>query len=281
MFSSKTLPPPFRYMSPRISSHRNLQSPLMTSDSFASYPSLRGRTVLITGGGSGIGAAMVEQFTKQDARVAFLDRDEENSRKLVAKLNAAPMFVPCDLRDISSLQASVKKIESELGPIRVLINNAANDDRHESAAVTPEYWDERMAVNLRHHFFAIQAVAPGMESAGGGSVINMSSISWIIPSTGLPAYITAKAGIVGLTRTMAHELGSKNIRVNAVLPGAILTERQRKLWWTPEYEAEVMGRQALKRKVLPEDVARLVLFLASDDSGAITNQSYVIDGGWV
>lgn len=254
----------------------------MDSDSFASYPSLRGRSVLITGGGSGIGAAMVEQFAQQGARVAFLDRDEESSRTLVEKLNhLAPIFVSCDLRDIASLQASIKQIESQLGPIRVLINNAANDDRHEFAAVTPEYWDERMAVNLRHHFFAIQAVVPGMESGGGGSIINMSSISWMIPSTGLPAYVVAKAGIVGLTRTMAHELGSKNIRVNAVLPGAILTERQRKLWWTPEYEAEVMRRQSLKRKILPEDVGRLVMFLASDDSSAITNQSYVIDGGWV
>ena len=138
-----------------------------------------------------------------------------------------------------------------------------------------------MNVNLRHHFFSIQALAPGMRSAGGGSVINMSSIAWMIPSTGIPAYVTAKAAIVGLTRAMAHELGSSNIRVNSLLPGAVLTERQRRLWWTPEYEAEIMGRQALKNRLLPGDVARMALFLASDDSSAITNQSFIVDGGWV
>lgn len=256
----------------------------MASDSFASYPSLRDRAVLITGGGSGIGAAMVEQFAQHSARVAFLDRDEKSSHQLLEKLRqvaSPPVFLPCDITDIAALRVCIQKVESQLGPIRVLVNNAASDDRHKFADVTPEYWDERMAVNLHHHFFAIQAVVPGMSAAGGGSIINMSSISWMIPSTGLPAYVVAKAGIVGLTRTMAHELGEKNIRVNAVLPGAILTERQRKLWWTPEYEAEVMGRQCLKRSLMPEEVARLVMFLAADDSSAITNQSYVIDGGWV
>ncbi len=227
---------------------------------------------------------MVEQFALQGARVAFVDRDEQASQELMQKLkNAAhpPLFLPCDLKDIVALRDCVKKTKEKLGTILVLVNNAASDDRHNLAEVTPAYWDERMAVNLRHHFFTIQSVVPGMTAAGGGSIINMSSIAWMIPSTGLPAYVTAKAGIVGLTRTMAHELGTNNIRVNAVLPGAILTERQRKLWWTPEYEAEVMASQALKRPLLPEEVARLVLFLAADDSSAITNQSYVIDGGWV
>ena len=227
---------------------------------------------------------MVEQFALQGARVAFVDRDEQASQELVQKLaNVArpPLFLPCDLTNIPALRDCIKKVQEKLGTILVLVNNAASDDRHELAEVTPEYWDERMAVNLRHHFFTIQAVVPSMTAAGGGSIINMSSIAWMIPSTGLPAYVTAKAGIVGLTRTMAHELGASNIRVNAVLPGAILTERQRKLWWTPEYEAVVMGNQALKRPLLPEEVARLVLFLAADDSSAITNQSYVIDGGWV
>jgi NAD(P)-dependent dehydrogenase (short-subunit alcohol dehydrogenase family) len=256
----------------------------MSSDSFARYPSLRDRVVLITGGGSGIGAAMVEQFALQGARVAFLDRAEESSLALVKKLSkvpSPPIFLLCDLTDIAALRACIKKAEAQLGPVRVLVNNAASDDRHKLAEVTPEYWDERMAVNLRHHFFAIQASAPGMTAAGGGSIINMSSIAWMIPSTGLPAYIVAKAGIVGLTRTMAHELGASNIRVNAVLPGAILTERQRRLWWTPEYEAEILARQCLKRTLTPDEVARLMLFLAADDSSAITNQSYVIDGGWV
>ena len=163
----------------------------------------------------------------------------------------------------------------------VLVNNAANDARHTVEAVTPEYWDQSMAVNLKHQFFAIQAVIPAMKKAGRGSIINMSSISWMIPSVGLPVYITAKAAIVGLTRTLAHELGADNIRVNCVLPGAIFTERQKQLWFTEAYKAEILSRQALKRMISPEEVARLVLFLAADDSDAITNQSYVIDGGWV
>ena len=252
---------------------------------FARYLSLQGVVVLVTGGGSGIGAAIVEQFALQGARVAFLDVTDEASVKLVENLSArclhAPVFLHCDLTDIAALKAAVSQVEAQLGPVRVLVNNAASDDRHRFAEVTPEYWDGRMAVNLRHQFFTIQAVAPRMAAAGGGSVINMSSIAWMVPSTGLPAYVTAKAGIVGLTRTLARELGAANIRVNCVLPGAIMTERQRRLWMTPDYLAEIMQRQSLKRELLPEEVARLVLFLAADDSTGITNQSYVIDGGWV
>ncbi len=255
------------------------------SQQFASYPSLQGRPVLITGGASGIGASMVEHFAVQGSKVAFLDVDQHPADKLVQQISAsgyeAPVFLHCDLKDIAALRGAIAEIENRHGAIRVLVNNAANDDRHKFAEITPEYWDDRMAVNLRHQFFAIQAVVPKMASAGGGSIINMSSICWMIPSTGQPAYIAAKAAIVGLTRTMAHDLGSKNIRVNSVLPGSILTERQRRLWLTPEYEAEVLASQALKRSLLPEDVARLVLFLGSDDSSAITSQGYVIDGGWV
>ena len=255
------------------------------SQQFASYPSLHGRPVLITGGASGIGASMVEHFAAQGSKVALLDIDQGAADKLVKEISArgsqAPVFLRCDLKDIAALRAAIAEIEDRHGAVRVLVNNAANDDRHKFAEVTPEYWDDRMAVNLRHQFFAIQAVVPKMASAGGGSIINMSSISWMIPSTEQPAYIAAKAAIVGLTRTMAHELGSKNIRVNSVLPGSVLTERQRRLWLTPEYEAEILASQALKRSLRPEDVARLVLFLASDDSSAITNQGYVIDGGWV
>jgi NAD(P)-dependent dehydrogenase (short-subunit alcohol dehydrogenase family) len=256
----------------------------MTKSS-AQYPSLRDAMVLITGGASGIGAAMVEHFALQASRVAFLDVDDASAANLVQQLQPRvlhyPYFVHCDLTDAASLRDSVAKIEEAIGPVRVLVNNAASDDRHSFAEVTPEYWDQRMAVNLRHQFFVSQAVVPGMARAGGGSIINMSSIAWMIPSTGLPVYVTAKAGIVGLTRTLSKELGTANIRVNCISPGAILTERQRRLWMTPEYLAEIMRCQSLKRELLPEDVARLVLFLASGESSAITGQNFVIDGGWV
>jgi NAD(P)-dependent dehydrogenase (short-subunit alcohol dehydrogenase family) len=249
------------------------------------YPSLRERVVLITGGGSGIGACLVEQFARQGAKVGFFDIAADTSERLVRTLSTeckhAPMFVCCDLTDIAALRSAIAETEARLGAVRVLVNNAANDDRHRYQDVTPEYWDQCMAVNLRHHFFAIQAVSPRMAEAGGGSIVNMSSIAWMIPSTGQPGYVTAKAAIIGLTRTMAHELASANIRVNSVLPGAIVTERQKRLWLTPEYTAEILASQALKRNLVPEDVARLVLFLSADDSEAITNQSYILDGGWV
>jgi NAD(P)-dependent dehydrogenase (short-subunit alcohol dehydrogenase family) len=254
-------------------------------EQFARYPGLRGVVVLVTGGGSGIGAAIVEEFALQGARVAFLDVADDASARLVEDLSPrcphAPTYLHCDLLDIAALKTAIAAIERRLGPVRVLVNNAASDDRHNFAEITPEYWDERMAVNLRHQFFATQAVAPGMAAAGGGSIINMSSIAWMIPSTGLPAYVTAKAGIVGLTRTLARELGGSNIRVNCVSPGAIMTERQRRLWMTPEYLAEIMQRQSLKRQLMPEEVARVVLFLAAEDSAGITGQNFVIDGGWV
>jgi NAD(P)-dependent dehydrogenase (short-subunit alcohol dehydrogenase family) len=252
---------------------------------YARYPSLRDRVVLITGGASGIGAAMVEQFALQGARVAFLDIDQTSAAALIESLRNRsvhePFFLHCDLRDIAQLRESVSEVQSRLGAARVLVNNAANDERHRVEDVTAEYFDERLAVNLRHYFFAMQAVAPAMKAAGGGSIINISSIAWVIPSIGMPVYIAAKAAIVGLARTMAHELGGDQIRVNSVSPGAIMTERQRRLWFTPEYLSEIKSRQALPREISPEDVARLVLFLAADDSAAITNQNYVIDGGWV
>lgn len=258
---------------------------MAASENTARYPSLQNTVVLITGGASGIGAAMVEQFALQGARVAFLDIAEESAAALIRKLSPAvasqPAFFKCDLTNIADLRSAINKVEAQLGAIKVLVNNAASDDRHKFAEVTPEYWDERMNVNLRHQFFAMQAVTPGMAQAGGGSIINMSSISWMIPSTGLPAYITAKAGIVGLTRTLSRELGGSNIRVNCVSPGAIMTERQRRLWMTPDYLAEIMRCQSIKRELIPDDVAKLVLFLASEDSSAITGQNFVIDGGWV
>ena len=252
---------------------------------YANYPSLRDKIVLITGGSSGIGASLVEHFTAQGSRVAFLDVDDAGAAGLTERLRSGaghePLYSKCDLTDISALKHAIQQVEAKIGSVQILVNNAARDDRHQTAEVTPEYWDERMAVNLRHQFFATQAVIAGMKASGGGSIINMSSISWIIPTTGLPAYVTAKAGIVGLTRTLSRELGEANIRVNCVLPGAIMTDRQRRLWMTPQYLADIMKAQALKRELLPQDVARLVLFLAADDSETITGQSFIIDGGWV
>jgi NAD(P)-dependent dehydrogenase (short-subunit alcohol dehydrogenase family) len=251
----------------------------------ATFPSLQGRTVLITGGASGIGASTVHAFARQGAKVAFLDVQDEAANQLVEKISKTsavpPIYSRCDLQDIPALQESIAKIQQQLGTIHVLINNAANDDRHNFEDITLEYWDQRMATNLRHYFFAIQSVVPAMKAAKSGSIINLSSIAWKIPSIRQVAYVTAKAAIVGLTRTMAHELGEWNIRVNAVLPGAILTDRQRRLWLTPEYEAKVFASQCLKRALLPEEVANLLLFLAADDSSAITNQSHIVDGGWV
>jgi D-xylose 1-dehydrogenase len=252
---------------------------------FATYPSLRGRAVLVTGGATGIGASIVEHFSRQGSRVAFFDVQDEAAGELVERLRvgveSAPVPFHCDLTDVAELRARVQEAVAAVGGVDVLVNNAANDRRHRIEDVTEEFWDESIAVNLRPQFFMIQSVLPAMKAAGRGSVINMSSISWMIPSTGVPVYVTAKAAIVGLTRTMAHELGPAGIRVNAVLPGAIATEKQKRLVYTPEYKAEIMAAQALKRDILPEDVARLVLFLGADDSGAITNQSYVVDGGWV
>ena len=252
---------------------------------FARYPSLEGRVVLITGGATGIGESMVTAFARQGARVAFFDIQDEAAKRLVDGLAAegciAPLYLHCDLTDVAALRNSVEQVLAACGTVDVLVNNAANDQRHTIEEVTPEYWDRSIAVNLRPQFFMIRAVLPAMRKALRGSIINMSSIAWMIPSTGVPIYITAKAAIVGLTRTLAHELGPDGIRVNAVLPGAIATEKQKRLVYTPEYKAEILESQALKREVLPEDVARLVLFLAADDSSAITNQSYVVDGGWV
>jgi len=252
---------------------------------YAIYPSLKGRAVLVTGGATGIGESLVTHFARQGARVAFFDIQHEPAGVLVETLAAEgcprPLYMQCDLTHVDALQAAAAQAIAELGTVDVLVNNAANDQRHAIDEVTPDYWEKSMAINLRPQFFMVQAVLPAMRRAGRGSIVNMSSISWVIPSTGVPLYVTAKAAVVGLTRTLAHELGPANIRVNAVLPGAIATDRQRRLWYTPEYKAEILASQALKRELLPEDVARLVLFLAADDSSAITNQSYVVDGGWV
>jgi NAD(P)-dependent dehydrogenase (short-subunit alcohol dehydrogenase family) len=254
-------------------------------ETFATYPSLRDRVVIVTGGASGIGEKIVEAFAHQHAKVAFLDIGDHAANTLIQKIEAeggsTPTYHHCDVTDIAALRDCAQRILATHKTVDVLVNNAGNDTRHTIEEVTPESWDQSIAVNLKHYFFLTQAVLAAMKATNRGSIINMSSIAWLIPSSGLHVYIAAKAAIVGLTRTLAHELGPHNIRVNAVLPGAIETERQRQLWYTEAYKQEILNSQALKHLIQPEAVARLVLFLAADDSSAITNQSYIIDGGWI
>ena len=248
----------------------------------AVYPSLNNKVVVITGGGSGIGEAITRSFIKQGAKVAFLDFNEKDSIKLIKDLNTDNLhFEFCDLRDIEQLKNSIKKISSKFGPIQILVNNAARDDRHSLQSVTSEYFDERIATNLKHQLFASQAVVSDMEKNGGGAIINMGSTSWMIGQGGMPCYTTAKSAIQGLTRGLARDLGPKNIRVNCVVPGWIMTERQVDMWLTPESEKELMDRQCIKRKLFPKDIARFVLFMASDEASACSNQSFVVDGGWL
>ncbi|MFO1069254.1 MAG: SDR family oxidoreductase [Geminicoccaceae bacterium] len=253
--------------------------------STAIYPSLKGKAVFVSGGGSGIGASIVEHFCAQGSKVAFCDIDEAASNALVEQIAAAghakPVFFKCDLRDIGQLRATIEAAAKAVGPITVLVNNAARDDRHAVETVTPEYWDERFAVNLKHQFFAAQAVWPMMKAAGGGSIVNFGSTSWMVGQGGMPAYTTAKSAVAGLTRSLARDFGPDNIRVNCVAPGWIMTERQKSKWLTPEGEQELLKRQCLKRQLQPSEMAKIVLFLASDDSSAMTNQTYVADGGWV
>ena len=250
----------------------------------AIYPSLKGRTVLVTGGGSGIGEAIVTHFAAQGAKVGFIDVKEKESTALVTKLRKKKQkvhFEKADLTDIEALRAAVARIRKALGPITVLINNAAHDERHKFEEVTPEYFDERIAVNVRHQFFAIQAVVDDMKKAGGGAIVNMTSTSFMVGSQNLPVYTLAKAGVLGLTGGLARELGPFNIRINSFAPGWIMTERQLTRWMTPEGEKELMKNQALKRKLYPDDMARAILFLASDESSAATNQTFIFDGGWL
>lgn len=248
----------------------------------AVYPSLKGKTVLITGGASGIGEALTRAFFAQGCNVGFLDFDKHASDKLVADLDSDNVLaVQCDLRDIEALQAGVKEVSAKLGHINVLVNNAARDDRHSLESVTSEYFDERIATNLKHQLFASQAVVADMEAAGGGAIINMGSTSWMIGQGGMPCYTTAKSAIQGLTRGLARDLGPKNIRVNCLVPGWIMTERQVSMWLTEESEKELMQRQCVKRKLVPEDIARFALFMASDEASACSNQTYIVDGGWV
>jgi NAD(P)-dependent dehydrogenase (short-subunit alcohol dehydrogenase family) len=248
----------------------------------AVYPSLADRVVLVTGGGSGIGASIVECFARQKAKVGFLDIDEAASAQVLSSLEgfgAKAHFEACDVREVDALREAIEATRRALGPITVLVNNAARDDRHVTEEVTPEYWDERFAVNLKHQFFAAQAVLPDMKAAGRGAIINFGSVSWMVGQGGMVAYTACKSAVLGLTRSLARDFGHYNIRVNAIAPGWILTERQRKLWLTPESHARLMDAQCLKRELVGEDIARVVLFLASDEAGAITGQHYVVDGG--
>jgi NAD(P)-dependent dehydrogenase (short-subunit alcohol dehydrogenase family) len=249
----------------------------------ALYPSLAGKRVLITGGGSGIGEGLVEAFVAQGARVLFCDIADAPSLMLIDRLApgaaCAPIYRHCDLTDVTALKAMMEDAEAVLGGIDILINNAGNDDRHTLEDVTPEYWDDRMAVNLRHLFFATQAAAAAMRRSGGGVILNFGSISWHLGLPELVLYQTAKAAIEGLTRSLARDLGRANIRVNTIVPGNVQTPRQQK-WYTPEGAAEIVAAQCLDGRIQPADVAALVLFLASDDARMCTGHDYFVDAGW-
>lgn len=245
---------------------------------FAIYPSLKGRVVYVSGGASGIGARIVKGFAEQGAQVGFLDLDAQAAEHLSAEYDNVTYEI-CDLRDIDALRDAMANLKARIGAAEVLVNNAARDDRHNWQDVTPEYWDERQATNIRHMFFSIQAVAPDMIAAGGGAIINMGSNSWFEAGGGFPAYTTAKAAVQGLTRTMARDLGQHRIRVNAVIPGWIMTERQKELWVTPEALDAHLTRQCLPDPIDPVYVARMVLFLASDDAAMCSASSYMVEGG--
>lgn len=243
----------------------------------AVYPSLKGKRVLVTGGGSGIGGGIVEAFAAQGCEVTFFDINEEDSRRLAQSTDAA--FMRVDLTDTGATKKAIKQIIDEGGPIDILVNNAANDDRHAIEDVTEAYWDDRLSVNLKHQFFCAQAVIPAMREKGGGVIINLGSISWHLALPGLILYETCKAAIEGLTRALARDLGPDNIRVSCVVPGNVRTPRQLK-WYTPEGEAEIVDAQCLKGRLGPEDIAAMTLFLASDDARLISGHEYFVDAGW-
>jgi NAD(P)-dependent dehydrogenase (short-subunit alcohol dehydrogenase family) len=250
----------------------------------AIYPDLEGKTVIVTGGGSGIGASIVTHFARQKAKVGLIDINAEAAAAVTKALVEGGGQVHaaiCDLRDVDAIRAAIDEIRKKLGPIGVLINNAAHDERHKTEDVTSAYWDDRIAANLKHQFFCAQAVLPDMKAAMAGAIINFGSTSWMVGQGGMAAYTAAKSAVLGLTRSLARDFGPYNIRVNAIAPGWIMTERQINLWLTPEGEKELMERQCLKRKLYPDDVARFTVFLASEEASACTNQHYVVDGGWV
>ena len=249
------------------------------------YYDLEKKRVFITGGGSGIGASIVEHFCEQGSEVYFIDINVSESEKLIEEIKnkkySIPTFIKCDLLNIKELQKTIADIINKKGPIDILINNAANDTRHKIDDVTEEYWDERMNVNLRHFFFTVQSVKKSMIDNGGGAIINMGSTSWMVGQGGMAAYTAAKSGVVGLTRSFARDLGEYNIRVNSVVPGWVMTQRQMDLWLNDESEKELMKRQCLKEKLMPKELAQAVLFFSSEQSSGCTNQSYVVDKGWL
>jgi D-xylose 1-dehydrogenase len=254
-------------------------------ESLTKFAGLEGVVVLVTGGATGIGSSIVETFLRQGSRVIFLDKNANAGRDLIARLTPGakitPEFVFADLNDLHSLKVTIESIQERAGPVRILVNNAASDERHAMEEVTPEYWRERLSANLDHYFFCIQGVAPAMEAAGGGSIVNVGSCAWRLGFPGFPAYATAKAAIEGLTRGLARTLGPKNIRINCVAPGFVRTERQVEFWLTPELERVIFDGQCLKRFIEPADIASMVAFLASDDARSCTNQTFVIDAGWL
>jgi NAD(P)-dependent dehydrogenase (short-subunit alcohol dehydrogenase family) len=247
----------------------------------ANYPSLKDKVTLVSGGASGIGESIVRHFAEQGAKVGFLDIADDAAKKLAADLGSGAKvhYEHCDVTDIPALRRAIENVRKALGPITILVNNAAHDQRHGIDEVTPEFWDNRIAINIKHQFFAAQAVYPDMKAAGGGSIINYSSSAWLTGAANLAVYSAAKAGILGLTKSLARDLGVHNIRVNAIIPGWIMTQRQLDLWLTPEAEANLMQRQCLKHKLVPADCARMTMFLAADDSAGCTSQSFIVDGG--
>ena len=251
----------------------------------AIYEDLKNKRVFVTGGGSGIGASIVEHFCEQGSEVYFIDINEKASNKLVLgcknKNFSVPTFIKCDLLNIKDLQNTISKIIDNNGAIDVLVNNAANDERHSIDEVTEEFWNERMNINLRHYFFTVQSVKKAMIANKSGSIINIGSVSWMIGQGGMAAYTAAKSGVVGLTRSFARDLGEFDIRVNSVVPGWVMTERQVEKWLTPESEADMLKKQCLKHKLMPSDIAKTVLFFGSDASSGCTNQDYVVDKGWL
>ncbi|MDB5824401.1 MAG: putative L-arabinose 1-dehydrogenase [Herminiimonas sp.] len=254
-------------------------------DQLANYPSLAGRSVFVTGGGSGIGEAIVTAFAAQGAKVAFIDIAVEPSEALCERLGArglpAPQFRRCDIRDIAALQSTMADLAAINGDFEVLVNNAGNDERHKPEDVTVEYWDNRIAINQRPMFFTCQAVLPGMKQRGGGSIINLGSTSWHMAGGGYPVYTTTKAAVSGLTRGLARDLGPWNIRVNTVTPGWVMTERQKTLWLDEKGERLIDQSQCLPGRLQPWQIAQMILFLAADDSAMCTAQEFIVDGGWV